>query len=743
MSIIELVTTKIHNNERITEDDALALYESPDLLGIAKIADQINLKRNNGNVFFNINRHINPTNICVLSCKFCAYSRKPGDEGAYAYSIEEMVKKAGEAVAQGATEVHMVGGLHPRWKFSYYVEMLRAIKTAYPDLHIKAFTVVELNWLAQKERRTMKEILTDLCEAGLGSLPGGGAEIFHPEVREEICENKVDAAMWLNTHRLAHQMGLKSNCTMLYGHIENFKHRVDHMSRLRALQDETHGFNAFIPLSFQPENNDMGIKRYTFGYDDLKNIAISRIFLDNFDHIKAYWVMLGQEIAQLATRFGANDLDGTVIEEKISRMAGGRSGMVMGQTELENIIKKAGSKPVERDTLYNVRYPEQLRQGACSQNPEGEAAKLNAIENKMHYGSNQLKEMNIDEMSIDEMIYAARNSSLHDLGEIANNIRNQHNAEGLATFSIEISPTITKESTIGDVMKSIASEMKQCKEMQGVSATTLKLDLAEILPCKDEFSQILEIIWATKQSYSELEITLVSVKGIWTIAQNENVNVKDVLDRLQESGVDFIQSSNLETETDLTHSEVTDLHAQIHSLGIKSIAKVELAAPLKGAGEPNWQSFISRLIHLDTLNKKTNQLLGVSIEISDSSFVTPAEYLRAIAIARIAAPSITNIISPVDKMPSMSPVSHSTHLPKQIPTQKYAPIALLMGANDLGQIPYQTLDIKGLSEEVRATGYHVSLRDAAFVPTAAHELGSLTLTQVLAHCPAPLESVRL
>ena len=346
------IENKIEDGSRLNEADALYLFESPDLMRIGALADRVNRRKNQDRIFYNINRHINPTNICALSCKFCAFSRKPGEEGAYAYEIDEMVEKARTAVAQGATELHMVGGLHPRWPFKRYLDMIATMHAEFPGVHLKAFTAVELDWMARRERRSLAEILQDLKNAGLGSLPGGGAEIFHPEIRDEICDTKVSADQWIDTHRLAHSMGLRSNCTMLYGHIERFEHRVDHMRRLRELQDETGGFNVFIPLSFQPNQNDMGIGRYTFGFDDLKTLAVARLYLDNFANIKAYWVMLGQDIAQLGLSFGANDFDGTVTEEKISLMAGGRSGMAMSRTDLENLILRAGRTPVERDTLY-------------------------------------------------------------------------------------------------------------------------------------------------------------------------------------------------------------------------------------------------------------------------------------------------------------------------------------------------------------------------------------------------------
>ena len=343
----------------ITETEALHLLQDGDLPALMELAATLNARHNSDRVYYNVNRHINPTNICVLSCKFCSFSRKPGEEGAFAHSSAELQRRAQEAYTQGATEVHLVGGLHPRWRYQDMIDIVAGIKDAVPALHIKAYTAVEIEWMARKGRKSIKEVLLDLQRAGLGSLPGGGAEIFHPEVRCRICDTKVDADKWLEIHRTAHDIGLRSNATMLYGHIESYAHRVDHMARLRDLQAETGGFNVFIPLAFQPYGNDMGIERYTCGQDDLKTIVVARIFLHNFKNIKAYWVMLGQEIAQLALTGGANDLDGTVYDEKISRMAGGRAGAAMTKIAITTMISDAGKTAVERDSLYNEIKPPQ------------------------------------------------------------------------------------------------------------------------------------------------------------------------------------------------------------------------------------------------------------------------------------------------------------------------------------------------------------------------------------------------
>lgn len=348
------IAAKIQAGGVMTREEAVYLFEQADLLDVMRLADTVNRARNDEHAYYNVNRHINPTNICVLSCKFCSFSRKPGEEGAFALSHAEIQQRAQQALAQGATEVHLVGGLHPRWRYDDMVGLVAAVKQAAPALHIKAYTAVEIEWMARRGRKSIEQVLRDLQAAGLGSLPGGGAEIFHSEVRDKICDTKVDAETWLHIHRTAHRLGLRSNATMLYGHIENYAHRVDHMLRLRDLQEETGGFNVFIPLAFQPHGNEMGIETYTCGADDLKTIAIARLLLHNFRNIKAYWVMLGAEIAQLALHAGANDLDGTVEDEKISHMAGGRAGKSLPEQRLTAMIAAADKTAVERDSLYHA-----------------------------------------------------------------------------------------------------------------------------------------------------------------------------------------------------------------------------------------------------------------------------------------------------------------------------------------------------------------------------------------------------
>lgn len=350
---MENIKEKIYSGERISFEEGLFLFETKDLLTVGELADYVNKKKNDDKVYFNVNRHINPTNICVNRCKFCAFSRDKEDKDSYELTMEEMLKKAGEAYNQCATELHIVGGLHPRWGFDFYVNMVKMLKDAYPSMHIQAFTAVEIDYFSKISEKSLEYVLKTLKDAGLGSLPGGGAEIFHPEIREKICPEKISGDRWLEVMEIAHKVGLKSNATMLYGHIEEYWHRVDHMERLRRLQDRTGGFQAFIPLAFHPENTKIEKKRYTTGFDDLKTLAIGRLYLDNFQHIKAFWIMLTEKVAQTSLFFGVNDLDGTVVEEKITHSAGAKTREALTKEELITMIKEAKKIPVERDTVYN------------------------------------------------------------------------------------------------------------------------------------------------------------------------------------------------------------------------------------------------------------------------------------------------------------------------------------------------------------------------------------------------------
>jgi aminodeoxyfutalosine synthase len=348
------IADRVLSGERLSLDDGIILYRSPDLLAVGWLANHIREKRHGNITYFNINRHINPTNLCVAHCRLCAFGRDPNTPGAYTFTLEEIYQRAEQGLREGATEFHIVGGLHPDLTFEHYLELVRGLKQRCPTVHLKAFTMVEVHYFARIAKLSIEETLRKMKEAGVDSCPGGGAEIFHPRVRKIICDHKTSGQMWLSIARKVHDVGLHSNATMLYGHLETEEERVDHLVKLRELQDETHGFVAFIPLAFHPDNTALSHIPKPTGYADLRNIAISRLLLDNFDHIKAYWIMLTPSVAQIAQRFGANDLDGTVIEEKIYHDAGAKTSEFTPRAELERLIRAAGRVPVERDTLYRT-----------------------------------------------------------------------------------------------------------------------------------------------------------------------------------------------------------------------------------------------------------------------------------------------------------------------------------------------------------------------------------------------------
>ena len=346
------IEAKVLAAERLSFDEGLFLDESVDVLTLGRLANVVRERKNGNLAFYNTNLHLNPTNVCIYRCRFCAFRADLKAEKAYTFTDEMIRERVQEAKERGATEIHVVGGLHHQKKFDWYLNVVRVIHEAWPALHIKAWTPVEIHWFSHMTRRPYEAVLQELKEVGLGSLPGGGAEIFHPEVRDILCEHKADAENWFKVHDAAHRLGLKSNATMLYGHIEKPRHRIDHLVRLREQQDRSGGFQTFIPLAFHPENTNMSEVARPSGVMDLKMIALSRLMLDNFDHIKAYWIMLGEKIAQTALAFGADDVDGTVVHELIYHDAGAKTPEGLTVPQLHRLIREAGREPVERDTLY-------------------------------------------------------------------------------------------------------------------------------------------------------------------------------------------------------------------------------------------------------------------------------------------------------------------------------------------------------------------------------------------------------
>ena len=343
---------KVAAGERISDADALRLFETKDLNALGAIADLVRQRKAGNQASYIINRYINYSNYCILSCQFCAFARKKRDADGFQYSVEQIVAMAREALSIGITELHIVGGLHPSLPFSYYTELLRALKQLDGRLQLKCFTAIEVLHLAWLARKPVKDTLVELRAAGLDSITGGGAEIFRKEVRSAIAKGKESAAEYLDVHRTWHQLGGRSTCTMLYGHVESPADRVDHLRQLRELQDETRGFTAFVPLPYQPENNQIAVQHPPTGFDSLRTIAVSRIYLDNFDHITAYWVGLGLKLAQVALSYGADDLHGTILEEKIFHMAGATSPQQQTEGAMLKAIREAGRTPVQRNTFY-------------------------------------------------------------------------------------------------------------------------------------------------------------------------------------------------------------------------------------------------------------------------------------------------------------------------------------------------------------------------------------------------------
>lgn len=365
---LDEIRAKVAAGARLSFEDGLFLDGQVDLFTLGELANLVRERKNGNYAYYNVNTHINPTNVCVYRCIFCAFRADLKSPKGYVMSDEQILRRAAEAEERGATELHIVGGLHHQLPYDWYLHVVRIIHEAQPRLHLKAYTAVEWDWFARLTGRTTRDILAEFKEAGLGSLPGGGAEIFHAEVRDLICEHKADADAWIRIHREAHELGLRSNATMLYGHIEESRHRIDHLVRLRELQDETGGFQTFIPLAFHPDNTKLGHDRNLkkpSGLMDLRTMAVSRLMLDNFPHIKAYWIMLGIPTAQLALSYGADDIDGTVVHEKIYHDAGSEAPQEMTVAELRRLIEEAGRVPVERDTLYRevVRSEKTWRTG--------------------------------------------------------------------------------------------------------------------------------------------------------------------------------------------------------------------------------------------------------------------------------------------------------------------------------------------------------------------------------------------
>jgi aminodeoxyfutalosine synthase len=358
---LHAIADRVAAGERLTTADGVALFRTPDLLGLGTLADAVNRAKHGDRVTFASNQHINPTNVCILraTCVFCSYARLPKEDGAYRYTMDQVWAEAAQAENAMTREFHIVGGLDMKAGLAYYTEMFRGLKARHPQVHIKALTAVEIAHIARIEKMSVHDVLVALRDAGLDTMPGGGAEVFSPGVRATIADRKLAGTEWIDVHRVAHRLGIRTNCTMLYGHVETVEDRINHLGMLRDLQDETGGFLAYIPLAYHPDNNELGAElgrqgTATTGVDDLKNLAVGRLFLDNFEHIKSHWIMVTPALSQLSLHFGVNDLEGTVVREKIYHEAGAHTAQAMTLDELLRIIRGAGKHPAERDSFYNI-----------------------------------------------------------------------------------------------------------------------------------------------------------------------------------------------------------------------------------------------------------------------------------------------------------------------------------------------------------------------------------------------------
>jgi len=346
------IARKVAGGERLSFDDGVRLFSTSDFLGLGRLANAVREARHGNVAYYNVNRYLNPTNLCWVDCALCAWAKKVNEPGGYEMAIDEVVAEAGKGYSEAVTEFHIVGGLHPTWPFEYYTGLMRALKTRFPGVHLKAWTMVEIDWIARIGGRSIPDTIAELHAAGMDSCPGGGAEIFEKRVRDVICTNKISGERWLEVARECHLQGVRTNATILYGSVETVEDRVDHLLRLRSLQDETGGFTGLIPLAFHPENTPLAHLPETSGQLDLRVIAVSRLLLDNFAHVKAYWIQIGTKLSQIALFFGADDLVGTVVDETITHAAGATTASGMTRTEFERVIRESGREPFERDALY-------------------------------------------------------------------------------------------------------------------------------------------------------------------------------------------------------------------------------------------------------------------------------------------------------------------------------------------------------------------------------------------------------
>lgn len=665
------VFDKVIKNKRLTRDDGLKLYASRDILGIGWLANFVREQKNGNKAYYILNQHLNYSNYCVNQCRFCAYSRKKDEKGGFQLSIKEAVSKVKSALNQPLTEIHIVGGCDPTLDFSYYVNLISSVKGLKPDLVIKAFTMVEIAHMAKKADLSVEDALKRLKEAGLEAIPGGGAEVFSPRVRDALCPEKLDGDGWLKVAEIAHKSGIRSNATMLYGHIETNEEKIDHLIRLRELQDKTGGFIAFIPLHFHPANTNIkGIKGIT-GIEDLKTIAISRLMLDNFDHIKAYWIMLTPPVAQVALSFGADDIDGTIIEEKISHMAGASTAQALTRAELHTLIKDAGREPVERDTFFNT---------VKAFKDNGDKEKYRA------HGYNNAPDKRI---SIKEAISLYNEYNLIDLALMAHKKRKAMHPDNMVTYVADRNINYTNICVSGCKFCAFfrppgdaAGYVLSHEEIAAKIQETLDAGGTQILlqggMNPDLDLNYFENLFSYIKSNFRIHLHALSPPEIFFLSQKEKIPVEKVLQRLITSGLDSIPGGGAEILVDKIRGQISpnkcgveawlEVMKKAHNLGIKTTATMMFG---------HIENFADRMEHMARIRELhditggftafipwTFQPENTSIRVLKAS---AADYLKTLAISRIFLDNIPNIQASWVTM-----------------GDKTGQIALFFGANDMG-----------------------------------------------------------
>ncbi|MEE4358571.1 MAG: cyclic dehypoxanthinyl futalosine synthase [Desulfococcaceae bacterium] len=675
------IQEKISEGQRLRAEDGLMLYRSPDITGLGHLADQVRRKRHGNTAYYVYNQHINYSNICINRCRFCAFARDKEEKGSYTYSIEDVEKHLRERIEEPVREIHMVGGLNPALEFSYYPELLRCIKKIRPDVSIKAFTAVEIDYLSQISGLSLEDTIAVLKEAGLDMIPGGGAEILDPRIHAELFPRKISGKRWLEVMEALHGAGLSANASMLYGHIESREERIRHLISLRELQDKTGGFSAFIPLAFHPQNTKLSHLPSTTAYDDLKTVAIARLMLDNFDHIKAYWVMIGEKLAQTALFFGADDLDGTIVEEKITHMAGASSPKGLHREEMEHLITAAGFVPVERDSFYQP-----VRNAAANApvtNPvtkKKSSAELRRIAEKVKSS---------ERIDAQEALTLYQKADLLSLGALADGICRRMHPERIVTYVVDRNINYTNVCVSGCRFCAFYRSADapdayviSREDLHQKIQETIDMDGTQIL-LQGGMHPDLDLDYYTGLLRDIHENFHIHIHGfsppeIACLARKSGLSIEKTLEELKKAGLNSIPGGGAEILVDEIREQLSPhkctaetwlcVMGTAHTLGLRTTATM-MFGHLEKAGH-----VIDHLMNIRELQDATGgftafipwtfQPGNTKIDVVPR---TAAEYLRVLSLSRIVLDNIANI--------QASWVTQG---------DKIAQTSLAFGANDLG-----------------------------------------------------------